>query len=307
MDELGFALRFPFTDEAKRAIEGMQLNERIIELGAERVKKALKGASASKLVFNEGEIKEEIASYAAARMILGSLRNQFITSRFAVNESKMVRSHLDKSGKETIDRVAKRFGIKTKNNLLDIPTYLRYSPRSQHYRLINRKIFNGFVEVKEAEKSRLIEEGVRRHIEDIPLVKDPPVAMKKAGEKILEELPKTQTTITVKKGDHPPCIMKLLESVKKHENLPHHARWFLATYMFSINMSDDAVMNLYASLPDFSEKVTKYQIKHIRNRGYNVPACSTVMSYGLCCAVCRVGNPLKWHNLTDRRKGGIKK
>jgi hypothetical protein len=85
MDELGFALRFPFTDEAKKLMEGMQLSDRIIELGAERVKKALKGVSASKLVFNEADIKEEIASYAAARMILGTLRNQFITNRFADN------------------------------------------------------------------------------------------------------------------------------------------------------------------------------------------------------------------------------
>jgi DNA primase large subunit len=285
----------------------MQLNERIIELGAERVKKALRNDKSPRVVLTDAEKKDDIASFAAARMILGALRNQFITARFAVNESKITHDNWKKSDKQTKEKIAEWFGIKTKNYLLDIPTYLKYSFRSQHYRLINRKIFNGFVEVKEEETGRLIEEGVRRHIENIPLVKDPPEAMKKAGKKILEELPKTQTTITVKKGDHPPCIMKLLEEVKKHENLPHHARWFLGTYMFSINMSDEAIMSLYTGLPDFSEKVTKYQVQHIRKIGYKVPSCSTVMSYGLCCAVCRVGNPLKWHNLTDQRKEEIRK
>jgi DNA primase large subunit len=77
--------------------------------------------------------------------------------------------------------------------------------------------------------------------------------------------------------------------------------------MLSINMSDEGVLQLYAGLPDFSEKISKYQIQHIRKRGYHVPSCSTVMSYGLCCAVCRVGNPLKWHNLTDRRREEIRK
>ncbi len=307
MDELGFALNYPFSQEAKKLIQAMQLNERIIVMGAERIKKAIKGVSAGKVVFNESEIKDEIASYAAARMILGALRNQFIIGRFAVNESKMIRNHLNKGNEEEVERAALHFGIKTRGNLLDIPTYLKYSPRSQPYRLINRRIINGSVEVKQNEKLRLIEEAVRKHMEDIPLVKDPPDAIKNAGKKLIEELPKSKITITVKKGDHPPCIMKLLEGIKKHENLPHHARWYLVTYLLGINLSDDEIMQIYSSLPDFSEKITRYQTAHARKRGYKVPSCSTVMSYGLCCAVCRVGNPLKWHNLTAQTKEAIRK
>ncbi len=307
MDELGFAVKYPFTEEAKGQIAGMQLNDRIIEMGAERVKKALRGEPAGRMVIGEQEKKEEIASFAAARMICGSLRNQFITNRFAVNESKMVRSQLDKADGATVERVASRFGISVVNGMLDIPTYLSYSPRDRFYRLINKKIINGKVAVSKSEKMRLIEEAVKKHIEKIPIVKDVPQSMKKAGNKVLDELPKTQTRITVKEGDHPPCIMSLLENIKKHENLPHTARWYLATYLLAINMNDDQITGIFSGVPDFSEKTTRYQVAHARRKGYSVPACSTVMSYGLCTAVCRIGSPLRWHSMSEMRKKEVRK
>jgi DNA primase large subunit len=72
-------------------------------------------------------------------------------------------------------------------------------------------------------------------------------------------------------------------------------------------MGEDAIAGIYSQLPDYSEKTTRYQIHHLRRKGYNVPSCATVMSYGLCCAVCRVGNPIRWHRLDNRRKKEILK
>jgi DNA primase large subunit len=119
-------------------------------------------------------------------------------------------------------------------------------------------------------------------------------------------MPKSESKITIKVGDHPPCVMKLLEEAKKHENLPHHARWYLATYLLAIGTSEDDIAKIYSDLPDFSEKVTRYQVSHIKKKGYNVPSCSTVMTYGLCCAVCRIGHPMNWHGLSEDRKKSIK-
>lgn len=311
MDDLDFALKYPFSSEAKTIIENINLTDRIVELGAERIKKALKGESSTKMVLHDTEKKEEIASFAAARMILGHLRNPFITSKFAVNESKIVSNYLSREEKQVIERIASRFEIapveKEGKMLLDIPTYLRYKVGDRHYRLINRKISSGFVDINKSELERLIEEAVKKHTENIPLVKSPPDSIKKAGKKLLEELPKKEITINVKPGDHPPCIMKLLESAKKHQNLNHSARWYLGTYLTAINMGEEEMLNIYSSMPDYSEKTTRYQLAHIKKKGYNVPSCATVMSYGLCCAVCRIGNPIKWHKLTEEKKKEIKR
>jgi DNA primase large subunit len=312
MEGLDFAVRYPFSDSARKSIEGLVLTERIVDLAYERIMKALSSDKSAKMLLHESDKKEEIASYAAARMILGHLRNNFLTNRFAVNEAKRVSEHLAKEDEATINAVAAQFGIKTTTEgrklFIDLPTYVRYCVRDPHYRLINRRLFSGRVEITHKEKERLIEEAVKEHNQEIPLVKDPPDVIKKAGERLLAALPKTenQKLGAVKAGDHPPCIMRLLEEAKKHENLPHHARWYLATYLLSIGMSEDDITKIYSDLPDFSEKVTRYQISHIRKKGYNVPSCSTVMTYGLCCAVCRIGNPMNWHGLDEGRKRSIR-
>lgn len=309
---IDFAVRYPFSEAARSYLEGLELNARIIELGRERIKKALKGDSSARMLVHETDKREEIASAAAARMILAHLRNNFLTSRFAVNESKMVRSYLDREDRKTVDMVAAHFGIATRSEggriLLDLPTYLRYALlRDPHYKLINRRLLSGNVEIKEEEKKRLIENAVKKHYENLPLVKDPPEEIKEAGKKLLEEMPKSEVKITVKAGDHPPCITRLLEEARKHENLPHHARWYLATYLLAIGMDEDGITKIYSDLPDFNEKVTRYQVDHIKKKGYNVPSCSTVMTYGLCCAVCRIGNPMNWHTLGEVRKESIRR
>lgn len=308
---LDFSVKYPFSDSAKAAIADATLTERIVELAVERVLKALNGEAAPRLVLSDNERRQEIASFAAARMMLGHLRNSFLTSRFAVNESKIVHHHLDKEPREVVDRVAESFGIRTAGEgdglSIDLPTYLKYSLRNPHYKLINRKMSAGRVEITAHEKKRLVEEAVRKHIEDIPFVKDPPQLLKDATKKLVEALPKVaEAKITAKAGDHPPCVDRLLGEMKRHQNLPHHARWFLASYLLAIGTDEEGITRMFSVLPDFNERVTRYQVSHIRGKGYSVPSCATVMSYGLCCAVCRIGSPINWHTLDEGRKKGIR-
>lgn len=322
---LDFAVRYPFTDEARKAIAGVLLNDRIVDLAVIRIKKALGGESSARVVLHESDKLDEIASFAAARMILGHLRNQYLTSRFAVNEAKTAHAWLDKAGEKEADAVTRSFGIiaspapgsaGTRGRLLvHLPVYLRFSPRSVDYRITNRRIYNGMVEITQHEKRRLVEEAVRKHVERIPLVRDPPDMVKSAGKRILEELPKDMPGLGgmasglrpgAKVEDHPPCVDRLLESLGKHENLPHQARYYLATYFMAIGMDDDTITRYFSNAPDFNEKTTRYQVTQIRKKGYSVPACATVLTYGLCCAVCRIGSPLNWHTLEKERKDAIK-
>jgi DNA primase large subunit len=313
MDEgLDFAVKYPFSDSARKHIEGVQLTDRIVGLAVERIKKGIRGDRSARIVFHSSDKQEEIASFAAARMILGHLRNSFLTNRFAVNESKIVRGYIDKADKgdaNAVDLVAAQFGIVTRTEagrmLIGLPAFLMYSPRSLDYRLINMRVINGVVEIDDAKKRKLIEEAVKKHIEAIPVVKDPPDLIKNVGTQLLAEIPKTEIKMNVRAGDHPPCVMRLLESMKKHENLPHHARWYLAAYLLAIGMPEEDVVKLFSAAPDFSEKITAYQVSHIRKKGYSVPACATVMTYGLCCAVCRIGSPINWHTLDNPKKDAI--
>ncbi len=305
-----FAVRYPFSESARKTLEGFVLTERIVDLAVERIKKALANDRSQRMLLHETERKEDIASFAAARMILGHMRNNFLTNRFAINEAKKVSDSLGREDERTVEAVAAHFGIKAvqegKRMVIDLPTFVRYSVKDPHYRLINRKLGKGLVEINQGELRRLIEEAVKKHNESIPLVKDPPAIIIKAGERLMAEIPKSENRFVVKAGDHPPCVMRMLEEAKKHENLPHHARWYLATYLLACGMKEEDIVKVYSDLPDFSEKVTSYQVSHIKKKGYNVPSCSTVMTYGLCCAVCRIGNPMNWHTIGEERKKAIR-
>jgi DNA primase large subunit len=304
MERLDFAVRYPFTEEARIAIGKMELTESIAELGLLRIKKALDGDTRASAPIRDSDKEEEIASFAAARMILGFLRNPYLTSRFALIEAKKAHSRLDKDEPD-VDAIAHSFGIATSapdgsgHMMIPLPVYLRFSPRSVDYRIINRRLSGGMVEITSHEKKRLIEEAVRKHVERIPLVRDPPDLIKKTGERLLASLPKNEPGVLgagsglapgAKVEDHPPCIARLMDSMRKHENLNHQARYLLATYLMAIGMKDEGIVQLFSDAPDFQERTTKYQVGQIRKKAYSVPSCATTLTYGLCCAQCRIGD-----------------
>jgi len=308
MEDLDFAIRYPFSSAAKNALDGRgtQLNESIIYLACARIRNGLRGEAAKSSALHESDKINEIASFAAARMMLSYLRNSFITNKFAVAESKRASGYLDKEDWETVELVGRELGLSAEKGpgalLVPIPTYLKFSPRALPYKLINRELRNGRVLVSQREFVRLMEEAVRKRLERTPVLRDPPAMITDAAKKLVAELPKADLPqVRVKPGDYPPCLVKLLESVKKHQNLNHQARWYLCVYLMAAGKSDEEITGLYSNLPDFSERITKYQVEHARKKGYSVPACATVTTWGFCCADCRIGSPLYW-----RGKGGGK-
>jgi DNA primase large subunit len=316
--DIDFAVRYPFSDSAKAAIEGIAINDRILDLATNRIMKAIRNDTSGRMLIHETDKKEDIASFAVARMILGHLRNNYITNTFAVNESKTMSNYLNREDEETLIAVSDIFGIKPSQKdgqkdkdafVLDLPTYLRFCPKSPAYRLINRRLVQGMVEISRGEWKRLVEEAAKKRMERIPLVKEPAEEIKAAAKKVLDSLPKTDNTKleALKVEDHPPCIAKLLESLSRHENLPHQARWYLTTYFLGLNTSEDDIVKLFVGAPDYSEKITRYQVAHIKKKGYSIPSCATVLGYGLCVADCRISTPMNWHRLSRQRKEEIRK
>lgn len=308
-DESDFASKYPFSSAAKKMLEGggAELDDRLVQMGLERIRKSMKGEPGRSIALNEAQRLEEIATYAAARMILGTLRNGYLSNRFAVGESKRVHAYLNGEADEVVRRVGEEVGVEAsgegKTLLVDLPVFLKFAPKSVHYRLVNREISGGKVAISSDERKRLIEEAVRKRLERMPVVKDPPKSVRDAAKALLDELPKPRLpSVNARPGDHPPCVDKLLESAGKHQNLPHTARWFLATYLIALGLNDEQISGIYSSLPDYSPKITKYQLEHARKKGYSVPSCATVGTYGLCVANCRVGTPLGWHE----RGGGTR-
>ncbi|MBN2478235.1 hypothetical protein JXB01_03000 [Candidatus Micrarchaeota archaeon] len=305
MHSLDFAVKYPFSRISKELLSSRNIvpNERIMEMAVSRILDSInKGVISRKEYADELSKIEEIASYAASRMILSYMRNAYLTNKYAVAESKRASSIMQSSREPEgdADALASEFGITfLKYNdsfFVHFASYLKYSPGSLTYKLINRNIKEGFVQVSRSERIRLLEEAVRLHIQKMPIFKLKNRSdVISASKKIISELPRVSPKkISLMRGDNPPCIENLLDDLMKHKNLNHPSRWYLAVYLVNAGLETEKILDIFSNSPDYSEKITKYQVEHAKKRGYVVPSCSTVKGYGLCTADCRIGNPVNW-------------
>jgi len=107
-----------------------------------------------------------------------------------------------------------------------------------------------------------------------------------------------QKTSTTLHGD-PPCMVAILEALKRGENLPHTARFAITTYLLKRGWDVEQIVDLFRNAPDFNEKITRYQVQHIAGRAggrkeYAVPSCKTMREWGLCITNCGIKNPLEY-------------
>jgi DNA primase large subunit len=301
--ELDFACRYPFTEEGKQAIieNDIQINDAIMERALKRVISAMEGnrtAYKPKYAHLSDKLME-IGSYGAARMMLAYLKNRYLINKFAIGEAKKAFSLLMDENKENLDKLREEFGVVSGEFegkiVLPLDAYVKFSPRSVDYRLINRNVRGGFVEIKEREGLRLLQEAIRIRVENVGAFPNAPEIIRKYSEQVMKSLPKAAPSkMSFNEGDNPPCIEKLMESARLHVNLGHQARWSLAVYLINKGVEYEKILQIFSNFPDYDERIAGYQIRHAINRGYTMPACSMMLSYGLCVANCRVKSPLGW-------------
>ncbi len=308
--ELPFPSKYPFTSEAKRAVEesSLELNDEVMERAVQRVMAAVRGEPGAAYRIHPSDEMLELGSYVAARMMLSSLRNRFLINKFAIAEAKRASWLMGKESGENLKKLGDELGVVPGDFegrlALPVPAYASFSPRSVDYRLIFRNVKGGFVEVTRHEVIRLMEEAVKARMEDLKPLPNPPKIVRDYAKKLMALVPKeAEMKMSFGEGDNPPCIERLLEQVREHQNLNHQARLVLATYLLAKNVPIVKVQSMFSNLPDYEDRVTKYQLEHISRRGYSVPSCATMLSYGLCVADCRIGSPLRWRNWKKGKKG----
>jgi DNA primase large subunit len=322
--ELDFACRYPFTEEGKQAIleNDIQINEEIAERAVQRVLNAMNWRDKEgRAIYDPtyahlSDKHTEIGSYGAARMMLAHLRNRYLTNSFAVGEAKKVYAHLTsgKAEEGEITKLQEEFGVRPgrleNRDTLPLATYVTFSPRSIDYRLANRNVKNGQVEIKKRgegvskrEDLRLLQEAIKIRVEQVGTIKNAPELIRKNSGQLMKALPKVAPSkMSFEKGDNPPCIEKLLEAARLHQNLGHQGRWSLAVYLINKGVPYEKILGIFSNFPDYDERIASYQIKHAINRGYSMPACSMMLSYGLCVANCRVKSPLGWDEWKKRKR-----
>jgi DNA primase large subunit len=76
----------------------------------------------------------------------------------------------------------------------------------------------------------------------------------------------------------------------------------LATYLLAAGRSTEEIVDVFRNAPDFSEKVTRYQIEHLAglkgsHTKYTVPSCQKLKNESLCFATSDcdgISNPIQF-------------
>ncbi|MFB0567189.1 MAG: DNA primase regulatory subunit PriL [Candidatus Bathyarchaeia archaeon] len=276
----------------------------------------------------------EIPSFPIAIMMVAATADSRIKRTYALAEAKRASSVLKGEGKQTIMEIAIHFKWKLRpiqpqpdlpnyDFALDFTDYIRNAATIQDkkWKLANRLVSKGEVFLTTAEISRLLEEEVRRYIEQKLQMKVkslPPNIMgrinrlkqlfyEKRGKTSWEEIPSEVVVVA-----YPPCIRRLHETISSGRHVSHTGRFTLTTFLLNIGMTTENVIDLFRSLADFKERMTRYQVEHLAGlRGsrikYIPPTCDTLRTHGVCPSmdkICiKVRHPLAYY----RRKLRISK
>jgi len=197
---------------------------------------------------------------------------------------------------------------------VDVGAYLDLAAdqRGDEWRLVNRALDRGEVPVAGDELLALLRQGVRHRVADgLPLsvpdaIADELTAEVASVEETLSELELTREIDTVVPELFPPCMKHLLDQVQKGEHLEHHSRFAIASFLTSIGMKTDEIVDLFQVNPGFGEEATRYQVDHIRGAtgptDYSAPSCATMQSYGDCVNMddrCeRISHPMAYYEQT---------
>lgn len=314
--------KYPFLPEAAEYIKSLDLKiteltdttfSPILDRAEKRVENTLTaddtGAPSTKY-----EI--EIPSFPIAVMLVAAIDDSYLKKRYALLEAKRVSESLREEPAEVILKIADFFEWKIKLQketfTLHFTDYLRNATvfHEKEWKLVNRQLVNGRVTLTKNEVARLLEEEVKRHVENRLQTKDltlpdelvvraerlKQLLMLKKGKLRLEETPK-QVVIAA----FPPCIKALYTAIQSGHHLSHIGRFTLTTFLVNIGMTPEEIIALYQSLSDFNERLTRYQVEHIagaRGSGtkYRPPRCDTLRTHGVCVApdeLCKSRYPIR--------------
>lgn len=337
--ELKFA-HYPFTSSASRYVErsnrsleslvdGGEFGKAVMDRGEERVIQSIEGEIRKS--FGDGVLAEiELFSYPLARILVSCIDDHYLIRRYALAEATSAHAQMKRETLRFLGELGEEFGIEHvvygRDFKIHFTDYLPFASRVRDpkWKLVNRRLDNGYVMVSREEFTRLLQEAVRNNVQNaLPL--DVPKSVCNALSpyitEIRQHLEKRKSEFKiggfaeVDSDCFPPCIRHLLMAIQTGQNLAHSARFALTSFLANIGMGADEIVDTYRASLDFDEERTRYQVQHIvgsSGTAYTAPSCATMATYGNCVGkepMCnRVSHPLsfyrkKWYLDKNMDKG----
>ncbi len=309
--------RYPFLAGARDAVAETAVDlatvvgrdQPVVDRATERVMSALEAGETGELHRDQ---RTELLSYPVARVLVSLVDERVLTRKYARAEAGTAHERFETdltdatelksvatSGLDLPDLLAEfelRDAVREADGgyRIAVGAYLPLAADlwTDEWRLVNRALADGEVPVTEDELHLLLREAIRERIEDgLPFdvpdaIADELETEAEAVREVLADLDLTREIDTVVPDLFPPCMKALLDDIQKGEHLPHHSRFAITSFLTSIGMSTDEIVDLYRVNAGFGEDMTRYQTDHIRGETspteYSPPSCATMQSYGDC-------------------------
>lgn len=326
--------RYPFLAAAREAVadaevdlaEVVRQEPAVVDRAVERVRLAIEAGE-----IGEGarEARVELLSYPVARVLVSIVDEHIALKKYAAAEARTAHERFSeelasdqelksvRDDRLTLERLLGEFDLTSDVHetndgyTMDVPAYLLLSAgiRGDEWRLVNRPLSAGRVPISASELHRLLEAAVEDRVAGgLPLTVPPAIADPLAEavsevEGVLADLDLTRDIDAVVPELFPPCMQHLLQQVRDGEHLEHHSRFAITSFLTTIGLSTDEIIEIYSVNPGFGEEVTRYQTDHIRGdtspTEYTPPSCATMKSYGDCHnpdALCEhISHPLSYY------------
>lgn len=312
-DELKTMAKYPFLEESRKYVEDMKLTmektaghpvySAAIGLGKQRILELLENRFKPQYE-EKTDLELLILSYPIARILVHLLGNKTLMLRYANAEANLAYSHLKKENSKTLEHIKKDLKLDM-NSTTDMPAYLKLTTRlvkaDPKWKLVNRIVHKGRVQLNEGEELTLMKEAIRQKTLEPITMKTAPDALKKT----LGELKGTFTTQMespkidfIEEKTLPPCIKHITILLQKDE-ANHNARFILATFLAGLGLKEEEILKIFSKSPKYDEYKTRYQLEFLTGKKsatkYTCPGCASIKSYGLCKAECKVKHPLQYY------------
>ncbi|MDD4138372.1 MAG: DNA primase regulatory subunit PriL [Methanoregula sp.] len=316
---------FPSVDQLLKEERGAFLTG----LAVQRINQALSSKRTFAAHFQHRD-DDEIASYVLSRIIVSCIKDKQLYDRLTRYEAERAYYFLnaetgsenekgwnentiidDDNNSRIANFLAAEFRIDLSKKQMPLVDFVEivsvlHEPR---FKLVNRRVTKGFVEIKKEELLELLRERIR-----VILRRDLPYNVPKG---ICEQISPVATLIkkeyqeqmlqqfgSVEESAFPPCMQALITALTAGTNLTHAGRFSITSFLHTIGMDVSGIAALYARSPDFDPGKTMYQVEHITGRGgsgteYTAPACAAMRTTGLCVhqdPLCeKIGHPLSYY------------
>lgn len=307
--------KYPFTDEARKYVEGLRIKldelaskefDEILTLAEKRIEDSIKNIEKNEHHWKNDDI--ELLSFSTSLLILSHHKDERVKNRYALVESKKAYKNFKREGdfSKILKLAENSFHWHVREKIINnecgyelyFPYFLRNSVKimSNKWKLTNRIISQGYVNVTREEICRLLQEEVREKI--LKNIRKPrgnitslQTVIKKIEKSILpaivDSYPRDYTFMGINETAFPPCIKNQYEILKTGGNLSHIGRFTLTSFLINIGIDEKKMLKIFKEVMDFDERKTIYQIEHIAGvRGsktkYLPPKCGTLETHGIC-------------------------